>query len=174
MRVHPLRDAAATPAGGLDESDLHGIVGYQLAQATIATDQIFKERVGDPFGLRPVEYTVMSLIQRNAGGSSARLARALAVTAPNITMWLDRLVQRGLAKRSPNATDRRAQVLALTPEGARIATLATQRLLEGEREAFSQHLSPGEHAILVELLHKVAMARRSKQLPGARAPAPPG
>lgn len=158
MRSRSPAEASATPAGKLDEAGLHGIVGYQLAQATIATDRVFRERVGTPFDLRPVEYTVMTLIQENPGTSSARLAQALAVTAPNITMWLDRLVQRGYARRSPSPTDGRAQVLALTTEGARVVKQATQRLLEGEREALA-HLTPGEHAILVELLHKVAMAR---------------
>jgi DNA-binding MarR family transcriptional regulator len=165
MRPAAPRDST-TPAGQLDEAGLRHLVGYQLAQATIATDQVFKARVGDPFGLRPVEYTVMTLIQENPGSSSARLAQALAVTAPNITMWLDRLVQRGFAQRSPSPTDRRAQLLTLTPEGARVAALATQQLLEGEREQLG-HLSEGERAILLELLHKVALGRRGNPRRGA-------
>ncbi len=167
MRSRPFRDASATPAGRLDEAGLHGIVGYQLAQATITTDRVFRQLVGEPFDLRPVEYTVMTLIQENPGTSSARLAQALAVTPPNITMWLDRLVQRGYAQRSPSPTDGRAQVLALTPEGARVAGQATQRLLEGEREAL-ENLTPGERAILVELLHKVATARPAAGAPASR------
>lgn len=162
MRAPPPRDDSTTPAGRLDEAGLHGLIGYQLAQAAIATGQVFKERVADRFDLRPVEYTVMTLIKENPGGSAARLAQALAVTPPNITMWLDRLVQRGYAHRSPSTTDRRAQVLALTPEGDRVAALATRLLLEGEREALS-HLSAGERGILVELLHKVALGRRAPQ-----------
>ena len=52
----------ATPAGRLVEASLHHVLGYQLAQATIVTDAVFAERVGTPFDLRPVEFTVLCLI----------------------------------------------------------------------------------------------------------------
>ena len=41
------------------------IVGYQLAQAAIVTDQVFEERVGRAGGLRPVEFTILALVQGN-------------------------------------------------------------------------------------------------------------
>jgi DNA-binding MarR family transcriptional regulator len=153
----PLR-ADTTPAGRLDEARLHHVLGYQMAQATIVTQAVFMSHVGHPFELRPVEYTVLTLIVENPGGSLARLARALAVTAPNITMWIDKLEARGLVRREPSATDRRAQVLRATPEGEALARQATQRILEAERAALTT-LSPAEHAMLVELLHKLACAR---------------
>lgn len=148
-----------TPAGRLDEARLHDVLGYQMAQATIVTDAVFKAQVGQPFGLRPVEYTVLTLIVENPGGSLVRLARALAVTAPNITMWIDRLESRGLVRREQSRRDRRLQVLHATDEGITLARAATQRILDAEREALAAHLSAGERAILLELLHKVACAR---------------
>jgi DNA-binding MarR family transcriptional regulator len=151
-----------TPAGRLDEARLHDVLGYQMAQATIVTDAVFKAQVGQPFGLRPVEYTVLTLIVENPGGSLARLARALAVTAPNITMWIDRLESRGLVQREQSTRDRRSQVLHATTEGEAVARAATQRILDAEREALAAHLSAGERAILLELLHKVACARAER------------
>jgi DNA-binding MarR family transcriptional regulator len=148
-----------TPAGRLDEARLHDVLGYQMAQAAIVTDAVFKAQVGQPFGLRPVEYTVLTLIVENPGGSLVRLARALAVTAPNITMWIDRLESRGLVRREQSTRDRRSQVLHATDEGIALARGATQRILDAEREALAAHLSAGERAILLELLHKVACAR---------------
>ena len=150
----------STPAGRLTEAKLYGVIGYQLAQASIATLRVFKAQVGDVFDLRPVEYTILTLVKENPDGSPARLAQALEVTAPNITMWIDRLVKRGLVQRRPSTTDRRSQHLQVTAEGARIAAIATQRLLDGEQAAFD-HLSVGERSILVELLHKVARRRKS-------------
>lgn len=148
----------ATPAGQLAEARLHHVMGYQLAQATIATTVVYMKQVGEPFDLRPVEYTLLSLINENPDGSSAQLAQALAVTAPNITMWIDKLEGRGFVQRQRSETDKRAQHLRLTPKGADLVVQATQRLLDGEREAFA-HLSPGERTILIELLHKVACSR---------------
>ena len=147
-----------TPAGRLEEARLHQVLGYQMAQATIVTNAVFQAHASEPYGLRPVEYTLLTLIVENPGGTLVRLARALAVTAPNITMWIDKLEERGLVRRQPSTTDRRAQVLQATPEGEALARQATQSILEAERAALTT-LSPAEHAMLVELLHKVACAR---------------
>jgi DNA-binding MarR family transcriptional regulator len=147
-----------TPAGQLEEAHLQRVLGYQLAQAAIVTDAIYAGKVGEPFGLRPVEYTVLTLIAENPGGSLARLARALAVTAPNITTMVDRLEARGLVARQQSDSDRRAQVLHTTAKGASLVRKATQLIIEAEKAALG--LSPGEHAMLVELLHKVACVRQ--------------
>ncbi len=154
--------ADATPAGQLVEARLHHVLGYQLAQATIATTVVYMKEVGEPFELRPVEYTILSLINENPDGSSAQLAQALAVTAPNITMWIDKLEGRGLVQRTRNEADKRAQHLRLTPKGATLVAQATEKVLAGEREALS-HLSDGERTILIELLHKVARNRPHKK-----------
>jgi DNA-binding MarR family transcriptional regulator len=157
----------ATPAGRLVEAQLHHVLGYQLAQATIATTIVFMKEVGEPCELRPVEYTILSLINENPNGSSTQLAQALAVTAPNITMWIDKLEGRGLVQRQRSETDKRAQHLRLTDKGSALVASATERLLAGERQAFA-HLSDGERTILVELLHKVARSRPANGMPKSR------
>lgn len=133
------------------------VLGYQLAQASIVTDAVFRAEVGEPLQLRPVEYTVLTLISENPGGSAARLARALAVTPPHITAILDRLAGRGLVQRNASAEDRRTQVLSVTRSGADLVRKATQLIVEAERAILK--LTAGEQAILAELLHKVACAR---------------
>jgi DNA-binding MarR family transcriptional regulator len=146
-----------TPAGRLEEAKLQKVVGYQLAQATIVTDAIFRAMVGEPMDLRPVEYTLLTLVAENPGGSMVRLARALAVTAPHVTALVDRLESRGLVKRTASDKDRRAQVLAVTRAGAELVRKATDLIIANEARLLS--LTPGEQAILAELLHKVACKR---------------
>lgn len=146
-----------TPAGRMEEARLQKVLGYQLAQAILVTDAIFFEQVGTPFQLRPVEYTVLTLIAENPGGSLVRLARALSVTPPNITAIVDRLEGKGLIARAPSDQDRRAHVLHVTTKGAELVRKATQRIVAAESEALP--LTAGEQAILAELLHKVALAR---------------
>jgi DNA-binding MarR family transcriptional regulator len=152
-KVHASR--RETPSAHKAEAGLRRIIGYQLAQAAVATTCVFDNEVGTPHGLRPVEYTVLQLIAENPGSSPVKLAKALAVTKPNITMWVDRLVSRKLVARSPSATDKRAQELRTTAAGARLAATATTRLLDGERRALAR-LSDAERLMLAELLHKVA------------------
>jgi DNA-binding MarR family transcriptional regulator len=149
-----------TPAGDLAEARLKDLLGYQLAQAAVATDRVFRVEVGAPLDLRPVEYTLLALIAANPGGSSSALAQALAVTAPNITMWIDRLAERGWVRRRQSPTDRRRQELRLTAEGARLVAQATDRLVAAERAALGG-LSVAERAMLLELLHKLARHRRT-------------
>ena len=148
-----------TPQGGLDEGGIHGLLGYQLAQATILTTEAFVRVVGKPLDLRPVEFTNLQLVHENAPVTATKVAKALAVTAPGVTIWLDRLEQRGLLKRERNEADRRTQNLRVTRKGDELVTSALGRLLQVDREIL-KHLSQGERHMLLELLHKVARSRK--------------
>jgi DNA-binding MarR family transcriptional regulator len=150
-----------TPAGALDEARLHRILGYQLAQAAIVTYSVFERVVGTPLDLRPVEYTILALVSENPGVSPVQLSKALAVTRANITTWIDKLEQRGLAKRERNTGDRRGQHLRTTERGSALAKKATSVLVDGERQAFST-LTAVEQMMLTELLHKLGCAREVK------------
>jgi DNA-binding MarR family transcriptional regulator len=147
-----------TPAGRLAVERLHDVIGYQIAQASIVTLAVYQRAAGDALTLRPVEYTMLVLVNENPGSTAARLARALAVSAPNITIWLDKLQRRGLMRREASKTDRRSQHLYVTDKGRKLAEEATRRVIEAEQHAFA-HLSTGERAILVELLRKLALRR---------------
>lgn len=147
-----------TPFGRLDEGPMHGVLGYQLAQASIATSGVFASLVGEGFELRQVEFTLLSLIDGNPGLTASQLATALAVTPPNIAMWLDRLEGRGLVERERSATDRRSQHVRATAAGSDLAQRSVALLLEGESAALTV-LSTAERLLLIELLHKVARCR---------------
>jgi DNA-binding MarR family transcriptional regulator len=150
-----LSDEFETAAGHLSAAGLRHVIGYQLAQATVRCHRVFMSEVGVPHELRPVEYTMLQLIADNPGCSSVRLAKALSVTKPNITMWVERLVSRGLVARSPSADDKRSHELRATRSGAALAARATASLEAGEAAALSS-LSHGERIILAELLNKVS------------------
>ena len=158
-RTVSLPDADRTPAARLTESPMHGILGYQIAQAAIVTDHIFDTQVGRPGDLRKVEFTILALVQGNPGVTARQLARALAVTPPNIAVWLERLVSRGYVARERSTQDARVQHIRCTPAGARLVSKAVQQVVQAEADALHT-LSTAERAMLVELLHKVALARR--------------
>jgi DNA-binding MarR family transcriptional regulator len=148
-----------TPQGGLGEGGIHGLLGYQFAQAAIVTTEAFIRVVGKPLRLRPVEFTILQLVHENGPVTATKLAKALAITAPGVTLWLDQLEQRGLLKRERDETDRRAQNVVATTKGTELVATARERLLEADREIL-QHLSVGERHLLLELLHKVARSRK--------------
>lgn len=156
-KTNPLLDL--TPSGRLSEAGIHAIVGYQLAQAAIVATHSFMDRIGKVFELRPVEFTILALVDANAGVSARQLADALAVTPPNITMWIDKLERRGLIERERSSTDRRAQHIRATATGKALVRKAIEHAIDGERAVMTA-LSEAERAMLIELLHKVAMCRR--------------
>lgn len=155
-------DADRTPQARLGEGPLHGLVGYQLAQASIVTDRVFDAQASRRGGLRRVEYTILALVQVNPDVTARQLARALAVTPPNIAIWLDRLESRGWVVRTRSVTDARVQHIRLSRTGATLVDQTTKLLLDAEAEALAT-LTAAERAMLAELLHKVALARRRSE-----------
>jgi DNA-binding MarR family transcriptional regulator len=152
----PPRERA--PLSRLAEAELHGVLGYQVAQASIATNAVFDREVGTSETLRRLEYTVLALVHANPGCTARQLSRGLAVKPPNITVCLDRLHARGLVVRRRGEADARVQHLRTTAAGSTLVRRCTQRLLAGEAAALAA-LSAAERAMLVELLHKVALTR---------------
>ncbi len=143
----------------LDQSCMQHSLGYQLAQANIPMRKVFVRNIGEPLQLSTVEFTVLSLVANNVDVTQKQLSQALAVSAPNITMLLDRLEQRQLLTRERSESDRRSQHIRLTRKGAALADKAMRVSLTMERDAL-RHLSEGENTILIELLQKVARHRR--------------
>jgi DNA-binding MarR family transcriptional regulator len=151
--------AERTPLARLSEGMLRGIVGYQLAQAALATNEVFDACVGTVQGLRRVEFTLLALIDANPGVTARQLAKALAVTPPNVAVMLDRLEERGLVQRERGTADARMQHLSLSAAGTALVRQAAAALQAGESTSLAG-LSAAERAMLAELLHKAAQARR--------------
>ena len=153
------RALAETPEGRLLEQDLKRLIGYQVAQASIATLAVFDETVGKPLGLRTVEYTVLALVEANQEVSPAHLAKGLNLSPSYITLALDKLEGQGLITRETNQRDRRGQRLGTTAKGRSLVARMTRDLIEAERQAYST-LTDVERLMLAELLHKLARSRR--------------
>lgn len=156
----PPTTEAPTPPGGLDHSGLQHLLGYQLAQADIPTRALFFRQIGEPLKLRPVEFSILMLVAFNPGATPKRLSQALAVSAPNLTVLIDRMADKGWIARQRSEADRRAQHIHLTPQGRTLAQKAHEISLTMEQELL-RHLSEGERAMLRELLAKVARFRKA-------------
>lgn len=147
------------PASRVDQSALRHLLGYRIAQAYIPAKAAFYKYVGEPLTLRHVEFTILMLLRSNHGITQKQLAQTLAVSAPAITMLLDRLVDKGWIERVRSETDRRVQHIHLTAKGAKLAERSYQASCTAEAEML-KYLTEGERAMLFELLDKVAQHRR--------------
>lgn len=70
-----------------------------------------------PAGLTALQYTALTVLERNKDLSSAQLARHSFVTAQAMADMITALESRGLIKRHRDTTDRRRLVIALTALG---------------------------------------------------------
>jgi DNA-binding MarR family transcriptional regulator len=141
-------------ADAIDHSALGHLLGYAMARADVHVRPAFQACIGEPLQLRPVEFSLLVLLLSNEDVTQTRLTRALAMSAPNLTTLVDRLVERGLVERVRSEQDRRAQLVCLTAAGRALATRAHELSRTMEDEALCA-LSAAERAILLELLHRV-------------------
>jgi DNA-binding MarR family transcriptional regulator len=156
------RPAALLPSGPVDDGAdpihlgvLQGLIGYHLAQATVSSTAMFQRAIAEPHGLRKVEFSLLMLVLNNGPLSPKRLAQVLSLSAPNLTMLIDRLQARGLLTRVPNPADKRSQHIVLTEAGLALSHRAMAAAPAMERD-LAERLSSAERAMLIELLGKVA------------------
>lgn len=137
----------------VDTTYLETLVGYNARRAALAVISIFLVRM-EEFGLRPVDFSVASLINHNPGITSRQLCGALGILPPNLVGLLNGLEKRGLISRLPHPTDGRAMGLHPTPEGLKLMQEAEKAAAELEDRA-TQRLTAAERKTLMRLLQKV-------------------
>ena len=146
-------EPAADNAGGLDTSYLESLLGYNARRTALAVIGIFLRRMA-PFELRPVDFSVLTLIAHNPGATSRQVCAALAIQPPNLVGLIRQMEARGLVQRKPHPTDRRAQGLHLSAAGKRLQREAQTEATALEQDA-SAALCAEELETLKGLLRKV-------------------
>jgi DNA-binding MarR family transcriptional regulator len=116
------------------------------------------------------QYLALRAIARDAV-SAGELSRRAAVSEPAVSQLLAGLVDARLVERSPLASDRRRQVLALSPAGAN-ALEAAEALLRERIGALLAGLPPPEADALARTLPRVE-SPLSGSPPPRRPPPPP-
>jgi DNA-binding MarR family transcriptional regulator len=142
---------------GLDQSRLTHLVGYAASRASIELKKAFARHMA-PMQLKAVEFSILTLVASNPGVNQKQIGQTLDISAPNMAITLDRLVERGWVKRVRSTRDRRAQQIHLTPKGRDLEKRAGEIALVMEAESL-RVLSAAERALLIELLLKVAKGK---------------
>jgi DNA-binding MarR family transcriptional regulator len=155
-REAPLAEAAGQAVDRVDSFLLEALIGYNARRAALAIISRFLPRMAQ-FGLRPVEFSVMTLISHNAGITARQLCTALDLQPPNLVGMIKALEKRGLLEKRDHPTDRRAQGLHLTPAGSLVMEQAHETALALEIEA-TPGMTQLERLTLNRLLRKVYQA----------------
>jgi DNA-binding MarR family transcriptional regulator len=132
---------------------LERLLGYNARRAALAIIDVFLERMA-VYDLRPVEFSVLTVIHDNAGLTSRQLCDALSLLPPNLVGIVARLEKRGLIVREVHAQDRRAQELKLTVAGIKLTRQAMATALELEEDP-ARGLSATQRKTAIDLLQRV-------------------
>jgi MarR family transcriptional regulator, transcriptional regulator for hemolysin len=82
------------------------------------------------------------------------LAASVGIEGPSVVRLLDTLIEKGFLERSEDASDRRAKLLRLTPEGLKIVTHIQETVAALEKELLSP-FSDDEMAQMAEFVERL-------------------
>jgi DNA-binding MarR family transcriptional regulator len=137
----------------IDTSYLETLLGYNARRAALVIIELFLKRMA-VYDLRPVDFSVLSLITHNPGISSRQLCSALNILPPNLVGMINALEKRELILRQPHPSDGRIIGLHLSDKGSKLMTHAEQTAKTLEEEAASR-LTATERKTLMRLLQKI-------------------
>lgn len=97
-------------------------VERELAVVLLRTGDVLHHAIGRalaPWDLSNEQYNALRILRGSGeqGLPTLDIARRLISRSPNITRLLDKLIEKGLARRDRDAKDRRQAVVRVTPQG---------------------------------------------------------
>ena len=148
------RPARAEPVvERVDTTYLETLIGYNARRAALSVISLFLERMA-VYGLRPVDFSVLSVIAHNPGITSRQLCATLSILPPNLVGLINGLEKREWVERRPHPHDGRAHGLHLTAGGRKRLRDAERTASELELDATAR-LSDAERRTLIRLLQKI-------------------
>jgi DNA-binding MarR family transcriptional regulator len=150
----PASDAVRPERPGIDLGPLDQRIGYLLRRAQVAVFQHFFATF-EELEIRPAQYSILTVIERNPGLSQSRVAEALGIKKANLVAVIDALEERGLVRRDPTRNDRRAYALSLTPAGQAL-TRKLHRMSAQHEGRIIDRVGADSYAALFEPLRAIA------------------
>jgi DNA-binding MarR family transcriptional regulator len=129
---------------------LKSLAGYLIRQAQLWVFEDFNETLA-PLDIRPVQYSILTVIRENPGLSQMALSQVLGIVRSGVVPLLDGLESRGLLKRTAHASDRRSHALRLTTDGNALLKRA-DALVQQHENRLIQKVGPRGHKQLIEIL----------------------
>jgi MarR family 2-MHQ and catechol resistance regulon transcriptional repressor len=103
------------------------LLAHEALLSTYFTASCLRKKAGhflQPFGLTDVQFNLMMLLQHQTGHdeplAQSRLSDMMLVNRANITSLIDRMEKAGLVIRTSSPSDRRYNIIVLTPYGKKL------------------------------------------------------
>lgn len=133
--------------------NLNDCIFFALTSSARRAGKYWKQHVAE-FGVTGVQALVLNALSEEGESSSVHLGTRVQLDSATMTGVLDRLESAGLIARVPDADDRRAVRLVLTPPGRDITQQLQQRLVEANA-GYTHNLNDAEVKTLKRLLSKL-------------------
>ena len=144
---------------GDHESELR--LWLRLLTCTTLIEGEVRRRLRQEFDVTLPRFDLMAQLDKAPGGMTlGELSQRMMVSNGNVTGLSERLVALGLLDRRQSRSDRRAQIVSLTPEGRRVFR-ATARAHEGWIAEIFSALAPSEIETLMRLLARTKTSARA-------------
>jgi DNA-binding MarR family transcriptional regulator len=151
-----MHTASTTQTAAIDAVDtqyVETLLGYNARRVSLAVIEVFLERM-TVFHLRPVDFSVASLIVHNPGITSRQLCSTLGIHPPNLVGLINTLEKRGLICKRPHPRDGRASGLHATGAGMALMKEAETAATVLEDDVAAR-LTATERKTLIRLLKKI-------------------
>mgnify|MGYP006276061235 CR=1 FL=1 len=153
---------ASASANGPDRGKASLRLWLRLIACEGLLEHDLRARMRERFGLTLPQFDVLAELARfDEPINMTELSKRLMVSNGNVTGVIDRLVREGLVARSRSPEDRRAHLIALTPEGE-----STFRRVAAEHERWVEDLLGGldgeELEVLTALLTRTQIVLKNR------------
>lgn len=137
------------------------LLAHEALLSTYFTASCLRKKAGQflqPFGLTDVQFNLMMLLQHQSGPvdglTQAKLSNMMLVNRANITSLIDRMEKAKLVTRTSTPSDRRYNIIVLTPYGKKLLS-RIEPLYAEEVQRIMDVLLKAEQKLLIGLLEKI-------------------
>lgn len=149
----PKKGLQTASAGSLNTDYLETLLGYNARRAALYVIGQSAQEMAQ-YDLRPVDFSVMSVVHHNPGVTSRQLCASLDILPPNLVKIVQSLEAREWLVRLPHPHDGRAVGLHPTDKGIALMQEAEARISALEKMV-ANPLSPEQQEQLISLLRKI-------------------
>ncbi len=139
------------------ELKLETFVPYQLSVTSNAISALIESQYNSEFGLKIPEWRLMAILGEVDHATQSILVELTQMDKVTINRATKALSDRGLIFRSPNHSDGRSHLLALSDTGKSLYLKIVPMALRIENKIIN-HLDDGEQEILMAILAKLKKA----------------
>jgi DNA-binding MarR family transcriptional regulator len=134
-------------------SRLRELPSWQLSRAALHGQRITARRFAT-LGMRRQHFGLLTALSASGPASQASLCRQLSIDRSDMVAIVGELERAGLAQRTRDASDRRRNLVTITPAGVFALRQLDAQVAEAQEELLAP-LSPGERRQLERLLTRI-------------------